>query len=98
MGTKANKKPEQFRLPVDLIKALDAYSKASGMSKTDIVEMALREQMDKGVKERLGARIKAVKELGVGQLSRAIPHSQESARKQKAGLPSENKASQEAAG
>lgn len=98
MGKLAKKKPEQFRLPVELIEALDAYSAASGMSKTDIVEMALRDQMGRGIKERLDARVKAVKKLGVSRLSRAIRHSQESAKKQKAESPSENKASQEAAG
>lgn len=98
MGNLENKKPEQFRLPKDLVEALDAFSKASGMSKTQIVEMALREQMAKGVSASLNARIKAVNKLAASQSSAAIRLSQVSEKKQKAGLPNGNKPSQEAAG
>jgi len=92
------KKLEQFRLPQDLVDELEAYSEASGISKTDIVEHALRDQMEKSISQRLDARIKAVKKLGVSRLSRAIHHSQESGKRQTTESPSENKASREAAG
>jgi hypothetical protein len=92
------KKLEQFRLPQDLVDALEAYSEASGISKTDIVEHALRDQMSKAVSNRLDARLRAVKKLAASQSSRAIRLSQESATKQKAESTSGNKPSQEAAG
>lgn len=100
------KKLEQFRLPVDLADALEAYSEASGMSKTDIVELALREQMVKGVSTRLSARLKAVATLNADEAmgkavagsSAAIRLSQESGKKQTTELPSESKPSRASSG
>ena len=100
------KKLEQFRLPVALTEALEAYSKASGMSKTDIVEMALREQMVRGVSSRVNAQLKAVEALNEDQViyravagsSAAIRLAQESGKKQTAESPSENKSSQASSG
>lgn len=58
------KKLEQFRLPTDLVGELKAYSDASGMDKTEIVIMALREKMAESVTKKLAERAAAVKRLG----------------------------------